>query len=290
MLCRNFQTQAQLDAEYNPGERGIDIPAYINWYNNHSTEVREELSCQLNVPFDYTVYEHLDIFPALEPRAPIMVFIHGGYWMMASSKEFSFVARGMVSAGITTVVINYALCPKVTVDEIVRQTRAAIAWVYRNAETFGGDPNHIYVSGHSAGGHLTAMSMITEWESDYGLPNNIIKGGCAISGLFDLMPFPYTWLQPTIQLTSGEVLRNSPIRHIPEKAGSLIVTYGEEESSEFHRQSQDFLHAWKSRGLQGEYLAQPGKNHFTAIDGFLDANSLLCKAIFTQIGLAIACV
>ena len=95
--------------------------------------------------------EHLDIFPAPQPEAPIMVFIHGGYWMMASSKEFSFVAKGMVSAGITTVVVNYELCPKVTIDEIVRQTRAAIAWVYQNAKSFGADPNRIYVSGHSAG-------------------------------------------------------------------------------------------------------------------------------------------
>ncbi|BAZ10502.1 putative esterase [Calothrix sp. NIES-4071] len=290
MLYRNFETQAQLDAEYNPGELGIDIPAYMNCYTNNSTKCREELSCQLNIPFGPTLVEHLDIFPASQPCAPIMVFIHGGYWMMASSKEFSFVASSMMSAGITTVVINYALCPKVTIDEIVRQTRAAIAWVYRNAENFGGNPNRIYVSGHSAGGHLTAMSMITDWESDYGLPNNIIKGGCTISGLFDLMPFPYTWLQPKIQLTWGEVLRNSPIRHIPETAGSLIVTYGEEESSEFHRQSQDFLNAWKSKGLQGEYLAQSGKNHFTAIDGFLDTNSPLCKAILAQVGIACTCV
>ena len=287
MLYRNFETQAQLDTQYSPSKAGIDSPAYMNWYKTNSAKVREELPCQLNVPFGYTLTEHLDIFPTSQTHAPIMIFIHGGYWTMASSKEFSFVAKGMVSAGITTVVINYALCPKVTIDEIVRQTRAAITWVYQNAKSFGGDPNRIYVSGHSAGGHLTAMSMITKWENDYGLPNNLIKGGCVISGLFDLMPFPYTWLQPKIQLTWGEVLRNSPIRHIPETAGSLIVTYGEEESSEFHRQSQDFFNAWKSKGLQGKCLAQPGKNHFTAIDGFLSTNSLLCKAILTQMGISV---
>ncbi|MEL7243686.1 MAG: alpha/beta hydrolase [Cyanobacteria bacterium J06573_2] len=284
MLYRNFETQAQLDAQYSPQKSGIDSAAYMDWYTTNSAKVRSELSCELNIPFGYTRAEHLDIFPAPEPQAPIMVFIHGGYWMMASSKEFSFVAKGMVSAGITTVVINYELCPKVTIDEIVRQTRAAIAWVYQNAESFGGDPNRIYVSGHSAGGHLTAMSMITKWESDYGLPNNLIKAGCAISGLFDLMPFPYTWLQPKIQLTWGQVLRNSPIRHIPNIAGSLIVTYGEKETSEFHRQSQDFLNAWLNKDLQGECLIQPGKNHFTAIDGFLDTDSLLCETILTHMG------
>jgi arylformamidase len=287
MLYRNFQTQAELDAQYNPEQSpGIDIPKYMIMYNMNSAKVREELPCNLNIPFGPTLAEQLDIFPSHQPKAPILVFIHGGYWMMSDSKENSFVAKGLVANGITTVVINYALCPKVSVDEIVRQSRAAIAWVYRNAESFGGDSNRIYVSGHSAGGHLTAMAMLTDWKNDYGLPSDIIKGGCAISGLFDLMPFPYTWLQPNIQLSSAEVLRNSPIRHIPSKAGSLIVTHGAEETPEFHRQSQDFLAAWKAKGLEGEYLPQPGKNHFTAVDGFLDANSPLCAAILKQMGLA----
>ncbi|BAY28610.1 putative esterase [Nostoc carneum NIES-2107] len=286
MLYRNFTTQAELDAQYNPAESGMDIPAYLTWYVTESQKVRQELNCHLNIPFGPSLAETLDIFPAAQPQAPILVFIHGGYWMMASSQDFSFVAKGLVAADVTTIVINYALCPQVTIDEIVRQTRAAMVWIYRHAETFGGDPNRIYVSGHSAGGHLTAMVMGTDWKNDYGLPDDIIKGGCAISGLFDLMPFPYTWLQPKIQLTWGQVVRNSPINNIPEKAGSLIVTYGSEETYEFHRQSQEFLVAWKAKSLVGEYLPQPGKNHFTAIDGFLNPNSQLCTAIFKQMGVA----
>ena len=283
MLYRNFQTQAELDAQYDAEKLGLDLASYIDFYISNSQQVREELTCHLDIPFGPTLAENLDIFPASEPNAPILVFIHGGYWKMLSSKEFSFVAKGPVSAGVTVIVINYELCPKVTIDEIVRQNRAAISWIYRNAKSFGGNPNRIYVSGHSAGGHLPAMMMATDWEKNYGLPNNIIKGGCAISGLFDLMPFPYTWLQPSLQLTWGEVLRNSPIRHIPEKAGHLIITYGKEETSEFHRQSQDFLKQWNAKGLEGKYLPQPGKNHLTAINGFLDAESPLCKAILELI-------
>jgi arylformamidase len=285
MLYRNFQTQAELDSEYNPGELGLDIPAYMNFYTKNSAKVREKLRCHLNVAFGPTLVEHLDIFPAAQPQAPILIFIHGGYWMMSSSEDFSFVAQGLVAANVTVVVVNYALCPKVTIDEIVRQNRSAIAWIDHHAENFGANPNRIYVAGHSAGGHLTAMLMATDWRNDYGLPDDIIKGGCAISGLFDLMPFPYTWLQPKIQLTWGEVLRNSPIRNIPEKAGSLIVTYGGQETSEFQRQSQDFLAAWNKKGLAGEYLPQPDKNHFTAINDFLDADSPLCTAILKQINL-----
>lgn len=282
MLYRNFQTQAELDSQYNLAELGLDIPAYMNFYAENSARVRKQLRCHLDVAFGSTLVEHLDIFPAKQPNAPILVFIHGGYWVMASSKDFSFVAQGLVNANVTVVVVNYALCPKVTIDEIVRQNRSAIAWIYRHARSFGADPDQIYVAGHSAGGHLTAMVMATDWENDYGLPDNLIKGGCAISGLFDLMPFPYTWLQPKLQLTWAEVLRNSPIHHIPKKAGSLLITYGGEETPEFHRQSQDFLSAWKQQGLTGEYLPQPHENHFTAINGFLDADSQLCRAILQQ--------
>jgi arylformamidase len=105
------------------------------------------------------------------------------------------------------------------------------------------------------------------------------RGGCAISGLFDLRPFPYTYLQPKLQLTWGEVLRNSPILHVPDEAPLLILTYGDEETPELRRQSDDFLAAWKMKGLRGEPLSQPSKDHFSAIGGFLDTDSPLCGAI-----------
>lgn len=194
------------------------------------------------------------------------------------------MADGPVSAGVTTAVLNYALCPDVTIDEIVRQSRAAVAWLNQNAEDFGGDSSRIYVAGHSAGGHLTAMVLSTDWEDRYGISGDVITGGCSISGLFDLEPFPYTYLQPQLQLTWGQVRHNSPIRHIPDSAPPLLVTYGGEETSEMQRQSNDFLAAWKENQLDGEFLSQPGKDHFSAIDGFLNADSPLCRAILEQMG------
>jgi arylformamidase len=167
-------------------------------------------------------------------------------------------------------------------DEIVRQSRAAVAWLSENAEDYNGDSDQIYVSGHSAGGHLTAMLLATDWEGEYGKQSDIIKGAYSISGLFDLEPFPYTWLQPKLQLTWGQVRRNSPIRHIPDEAPPLIVTYGGNEPSEMGRQSEAFLAAWEENGLEAEYLPQPDDNHFTAIEGFLDPESPLCTAIFNQ--------
>jgi arylformamidase len=285
VLYRDFATQEDLDAQY---DLTTIFPDAASWYETfcgrESEKVRSELDHRLDVPFGPTLAEHLDLYPAGE-KAPVLIYVHGGFWYLRTSEEFGFVARGPVSEGVATVVTNYALCPRVTVDEIVRQTRAAVAWVYRNAGSFGGDPGRIHVAGHSAGGHLVAMLLSTDWEGEYGLPADVIKGATAISGLFDLAPFPYTFLQPKLQLTWDQVLRNSPILHVPDSAPPLLVAYGEDETDEFKRQSEEFFEAWRAKGLEGERLVLPGKNHYDVIDGFLDAGSPLCSAILEQTSL-----
>lgn len=281
MLYKHFATQEELDAQYDLENTVEDISLYTDFYAKESEKVRAELEHRLDVPFGPTLAEHLDLYPApgLEHPAPILVYLHGGYWRSRTSKEFGFVARGPASRGVATVLVNYALCPEVTIDEIVRQVRAAVVWTYANATSFGGNPERIHVAGHSAGGHLTAMLLETDWEGDYGLPGDIVKGACAISGLFDLAPFPYTFLQPKLQLTWDQVLRNSPILHLPDEAPPLIVAYGEDEPSELHRQAEDFFAAWRAKGLPGDLLLLPNKNHYDVIDGFLEAGTPLCSAI-----------
>jgi arylformamidase len=285
VLYRNFATQEELDAQYDLRARFPEAASlYEAFCGRESEKAREDLNHHLDVPFGPTLAEHVDLYPAVE-GAPVLVYVHGGFWALRTAREFGFVARGPVSRGAATVVTNYALCPAVTIDEIVRQTRAAVAWTYENAPSFGGDPERIHVAGHSAGGHLVAMLLATDWEGDYGLPADIIKGATAISGLFDLAPFPYTFLQPKVQFTWDQVRRNSPILHLPDAAPPLLVAYGEDETDEFKRQSEDYLGAWKAEGLPGERLVLPGKNHFDVIDGFLDAGSPLLSRILGQMGL-----
>ncbi|MEM7465876.1 MAG: alpha/beta hydrolase [Pseudomonadota bacterium] len=279
-LYRDFTTQDEIDDQYQI-ERQVEDPAYYrDFFVNESAAARNELDCHLDVRFGPTVAETVDIFPAADPNAPIVVFIHGGYWRRLSSKEFSLVARGTVARGITMVVTNYALCPRVTIPEITRQSRAALAWLYQSELKFNGSRERIFVSGHSAGGHQVARLLETDWAGDYGLPQNFIRGGFSISGLFDLRPLRYSWLQPMIQLTDDIINAESPQLHeVPQKAPYLFASVGGDESPEFHRQSTDYIAAWNAAGLEGEYDSQVGKNHFSAIDGFADPDSRLCQQL-----------
>ena len=240
---------------------------------------RATLRCVLDVPYGPTLEETLDIFPADTPNAPVFVFIHGGYWRALSSKDFSGVALGLQPLGITTVVVNYALCPFVTVEEITRQVRAATAWVLRNITQHGGNPSRVAMGGHSAGGHLTAMCLQTEWARDYGLPQDPLVGAITFSGLYDLQPLRYSYLQPAIQLDDGIIRRNSPAFMVRPCRTPLWITWGGQESSEFARQSLCYHDAWQAAGNTSTLQEVADTNHFTVIHGLEHSDSVVCQWI-----------
>jgi arylformamidase len=284
MLYRDLSTQEEIDLQYDPVRRVSDPQAFDKIIEQRvvlAKAARREIPGKLDIPYGPTKIEALDIYPAQRPKAPIVVFIHGGYWFdgRLTRDKYAWVAKGFRPHGLATVIPDYAVCPKVTVDEIVRECRAAIAWTYKNAQEFGGDASRIYVTGNSAGGHLTAMLAVTDWEGDYGLPRDIIKGGCPISGLYDLAPFPFSWLQPKLQLTGAQVLRNSPSLHARPGLPSMLISWGAEESEEFHHQSESFAEAWRKADNEATLLPQQGCNHFSAIAGFADPNSQFCQTV-----------
>lgn len=186
--------------------------------------------------------------------------------------------------GFTTVVIDYALCPTVTLDELVRQVRAAAAWTVRHIAEFHGDPGRIVVGGSSAGGHLGAMLLTTPWRTDYGLPEDPFAGAVLLSGLYDIAPLRYSYLQPLIQLDEGSVRRNSPVQHVRPCATPLLLAWGDAEQAAFAQQSQGLHAAWQQAGNRSELLALPGADHFEAMVPLEQTDSALCRALRGFVG------
>ncbi len=281
-LYRDFATQAEIDAQYDDPP-AIDLAAELRHYVAAAAQARETLPCRLDLPYGPTRAETLDIYLAARADAPVFVFFHGGYWRALSSREFGGVALGLQPLGITTVVPNYALCPAVSLDEVVRQARAALAWVWREAPGFGADRRRIAVGGHSAGAQLAAMCLATRWADDYGLPEAPLRAALLASGIYDLEPLRWSWLQPVLQLDEGLVRRNSPLATLPRCAAEVLVTWGADESAEFARQSQAFHDAWQAAGNRSQLLAQAGAHHYTAIHGLEEPGSPLCRWLADQL-------
>ena len=219
--------------------------------------------------FGPTLDETLDIFPAARPGAPVFVFVHGGYWRAITARSSAASRSGRVPPGITTVVINYALCPKVTIDEITRQVRAAIAWVLKHIDAHGGDPARVAVGGHSAGGHLSAMACRPLGRRLRPARRPARRGG---AGQRHLRPGPlrYSYLQPMIQLDDGVIRRQSPLFACARARTPALITWGADEAREFARQSRVYHEAWQAAGNRSELVPVPGANHFGAIHGFED--------------------
>ncbi len=283
-IYRNFD-QAALDAQYDARATVPDIHPILSQYAEGSAAARACLDCVLDVAYGTHADETLDIFPAQVPGAPVFVFIHGGYWRLLSKNESSFMAPAFTKAGATVVVINYSLAPGATLDHIVDQNRRALAWIHHHIADYGGDARRIHLCGSSAGAHLVGMMLAGGWHQAYGVPSNVVCGATPISGLFDLEPIVHTHVNAWMHLSGEDALRNSPLAHLPSVGCALIVSYGETETPEFMRQSDDYLSAWQARGFDGHYVPMPGTNHFDIILHLNDPASPLTRAVFGQMGL-----
>ena len=279
--------RAALDAEYDNRAKVTGAEDYVARWKVRSKEARSELKCNLDIAYGSSHAETLDIFPSNTPgKSPINIFYHGGYWRALHKDEFSYVAYGLHEAGAVTVVVNYALVPEVSFDELVRQCRAALAWVWNNADNFEGDREQLFVSGHSAGGHLVAMMMATDWPAfDVGLPAQPICGGCGISGLYDLEPIRLCFLNEDLKLSEETATRNSPMKQKRTCLSPLLLPVGGSEGPEYLRQSNELSEAWSCSGETPKVLVMPGHNHFSIAAQLDDSESELSRSIQDQMGL-----
>ncbi|WP_291088653.1 alpha/beta hydrolase [Hydrogenophaga sp.] len=264
-----------LDREYNNRALVPEHAEHFKRWAESSAQTRQSSRPLLDVSYGHGPGETLDIFPAPRkagtPLAPVMVFIHGGYWRSLDKSDHSFIAPAFTKLGACVVVPNYALCPAVTIPDIVLQMVQALAWTYRHIAAHGGDPHRISVVGHSAGGHLATMMLACEWERvGDDLPESLVKNALSISGLYDLEPVRLTpFVQSSLKLTPAQVKKASPALLpaplLREGRGRLYTVAGADESSEFLRHNRLIQQAWGSEVVP-VCEALPGLNHFSIVD------------------------
>ena len=266
----------ELDVQYNNRKRVADFMDYVERWQVDSEQTRQSLRCHLDVSFGSTAAETMDIFLAEAPNAPVCMFIHGGYWQSLDKRDFSVLARGLVPHGVSVVINNYGLCPTVSMDEITRQNRAALAWLWAHAGEFAIDRDRIHVSGHSAGGHLTAALMATQWSKFHpDAPRDLVKSACAISGLYDLIPIQLCYLNDVLHMDESEASRNSPVQMNFEVPTPMLITHGGLESQEYYRQTDTMTGVWEKLGYPVERVVAEGLNHFSLVDEFINPHSEL---------------
>ena len=259
-----------LNAQYNNRALVPDYARHLARWAEASALSRSQSDCQLDLPYGDGAAEKLDVFVPPRPGAPVLVFVHGGYWRALDKSDVSFVAPVFTQAGAMVVVPNYALCPAVSVEHITLQLVRSLQWVWHNAARYGGDPQRIVVAGHSAGGHLAAMLLSCRWKQVADeLPAQLVGGALSISGLFDMEPLRHTpFLQTDLRLTPASVRRLSPA-FFPRPKGKLYATVGGAESDEFLRQNQLIRDVWGPTAVPVcETL--PGRNHFTVLESLVD--------------------
>jgi arylformamidase len=267
---------AWFDLQYDNRRRVPGFALHFARWREASARARDRLRCELDIPFLPDAAVGLDVFPAALPNAPVLVFIHGGYWRSLDKSDFSFVAEPFVVAGAMVVVPNYSLCPAVAIDTIAIQMAHALAWVHRNAARFGGDASRCVVAGHSAGGHLAAMLLACDGKRlGRNLPSHLVRRAVSISGLYDLAPIAATpSLQVDLRITPDVILRASPALYPAPTGARLASVVGALESEEFLRHNRLIQERW------GEQVVPvcdelPGRDHFTVLDELVDGQSTL---------------
>jgi arylformamidase len=274
------------EREYNLRAAFPDHPQWFARWAADSERVRASMRVVRDVRYGTGPKQTVDLFPAERPRGALL-FIHGGYWRALDKDDHSFIAPPFVAEGIGVAVVNYDLCPSVSIADIAEQCRQAVEWLTREGESHGVPAQRMIVGGHSAGGHLTAMMFATDWKAR-GTPADAMVGGVSISGVFDLEPLVEVSFNSDLRLDPQSAREVSPVHVDPRVDAPLLLAAGADETSEFIRQSRSLWQRWprcRPAGSDGP-LFVPGKHHFSVLSEFADPQSELFATTMGMFGRA----
>ena len=280
--------QAELDAAYDQSAWAPNREQLLRRHAAQSDAVRARLGVPLRYAYGPTPVEGLDVYITRAVGAPINVLIHGGAWRAGLARNYAYMAELFLRAGAHLVVPDFAPVQDVggNLMRMAEQVRRAVAWVYRNARRFGGDPARLYVSGHSSGAHLAGVILTTDWPREFDLPADIVKGGLCSSGMYDLKPVRLSARSSYVKFTDEMEEALSPQRHLDRLNAPLIVSHGTLESPEFQRQARDFAAALRTAGKPVELLVGDDYNHFEIIETLATPYGLLGRAVLEQMKLS----
>src|SRR5499427_2481444 len=260
--------QIELDAAYDQSFYAPLAGQILKRYASRSKEARARLGDPKRFTYGSTRVEVLDLYPAKKSNAPIFVFIHGGAWLGGESKNYGYPAELFVNAGANYIALDFIAVEPANGDISVMadQVRRGIAWTYKNAASFGGDANRLYIGGHSSGGHLCGVTLVTDWQKDFALPADIIKGSLCMSGMYDLKPVRLSKRSSYVKFTDEMEQAMSSQRHLDLLLAPVTVTYGTNETPEFQRQNRDFAAAVRAADKPAELIEAANYNHFEMVE------------------------
>ena len=261
--------RAALDAAYNNRAAVRDYPAISAQRQKRSAEVRAVRPFRADLAYGPGARERLDFFPAVAAGAPMLAFIHGGYWQSNDKDASSFLVEGPLARGFAVALIEYTLAPDASIDQIVAEVRRATDWLAAHAAELGTSRERLYISGHSAGGHLSATL----------LDHPAVAGVLAISGLYDLEPIRLCYLNDKLRLAPESASRHSPLLHIPQRVAPCVVAVGAAELPELVRQSSQYAAALAERRLPAHYLPLADHDHFSVLEELANPEGALCAAL-----------
>lgn len=280
-----FEDRARRDLEYNARNTVPDFTVFTRQYTALTSAAKSALGGSFDRVYDERSGQTLDLIagPASDTLKPVFVFIHGGYWRALSKQEAAPMAEAFVRAGVAVAAVDYGLAPATPLAEIVRQVRAAIAWLCHHAAELGLDPHRIHVGGSSAGGHLVGMLLAPGWHEEVSVPDDVIRGATCLSGLMELQPLVDSHINGWLQLDLPEARRLSPLWNLPERACPLLLAVGGLETRGFHRQTAAYAQAWQEALGPVEVMTVPERNHFDIVLDLADDTTPLARAVLAQI-------